>query len=237
MELMNKDTSSAKPLAEMVEENLIQYIIENDMQAGDRIPNEFELAEKLGVSRSTIREAVKLLVSRNVLVIRRGAGTYVSDKKGIAEDPLGLAFVHDKYALAMDLLDVRIILEPEIASMAAIKATDEEIEQIVDQCRKVEELYEKGEDHRLEDVKFHELIARCSRNVVIEKIIPVINTAVVLFADITKRKLKQETISTHRDIADAIRSRDPGAAKYAMMMHLIYNRQMIAKLIKERDEK
>lgn len=233
---MSKENSSGKPLVEMVEESLLQYIIDNDMQVGDKIPNEFVLAESLGVSRSTIREAVKLLVSRNILVIRRGAGTFISDKKGITEDPLGLSFVNDKYALAMDLLNVRIILEPEIASMAAINATDEEIEKIMEQCNKVEELYERGEDHGREDVRLHEMIAHCSRNLVIEKLIPIINTSVVVFADITKRKLKNETLTTHREIAEAIKAHDPNTAKYAMMMHLIYNRQMIASLIKEQKQ-
>ena len=66
-------------LAEQVEEQLYEYITKLPMKAGDKLPNEFKLAEMFGVGRSTVREAVKLLVSRNVLETRRGSGTYVKD--------------------------------------------------------------------------------------------------------------------------------------------------------------
>ena len=66
-------------LAEQVEEQLYEYITKLPLKAGDKLPNEFKLAEMFGVGRSTVREAVKLLVSRNVLETRRGSGTYVKD--------------------------------------------------------------------------------------------------------------------------------------------------------------
>lgn len=227
-----------RPLAEIVAERLTNFIIDNNLQSGDKIPNEFELVERLNVSRSTIREAVKLLCSRNILEIRRGAGTFVSEKKGISNDPLGLAFVDcDKFELAKDLLEVRMILEPEIAYMAAVNATDEEIKVIINQCNIVEELYMNDKPHMNEDIKFHEAIARCSRNVVIEKLIPIINTSVAVFADITARQLKDETIITHREVAQAIAKHDGATAKYAMTMHLIYNRRKIMELLEEHNEK
>jgi DNA-binding FadR family transcriptional regulator len=65
---------------------------------------------------------VKLLVSRNVLEIRRGKGTFVTLRPGVADDPLGLAFFKDKHKLASDLIDIRLILEPQIAGFAAQNA-------------------------------------------------------------------------------------------------------------------
>ena len=64
-------------LAEQVQEQLYQYILDNHYEIGTKIPNEFELARCFGVGRSTIREAVKLLISKGVLEVRRGSGTYV----------------------------------------------------------------------------------------------------------------------------------------------------------------
>ena len=77
-------------LAEQVEEQLDEYITKLPMKAGDKLPNEFKLAEMFGVGRSTVREAVKLLVSRNVLETRRGSGTYVKDLVPTDLDPLNL---------------------------------------------------------------------------------------------------------------------------------------------------
>ena len=77
------------------------------MEVGQKIPNEFELAEKFGVGRSTIREAVKGLVSKGILEVRRGSGTYVISTSTLEDAPLGLSKFEDKYKLALELLDVR----------------------------------------------------------------------------------------------------------------------------------
>lgn len=229
----------SKPLPEQTADKIIQYIIDNNLQVDDKIPNEFELGAILGVGRSTIREAVRILVSRNVLVIRRGAGTYIANNTGVSDDPLGLAFTKDKYKLARDLFQVRIILEPEIAAMAANMATERDIDVLKKQCDKVENMIKKGEDHMMEDVKFHQAIARCTGNAVIEKLIPIINTSVAVFANITARQLKEETITTHRAIADAIAEHNPTDAKHAMTMHMLYNKNKINEIIAQRkvDEK
>ena len=72
-------------------------------------------------------------------------------------------------------------------------------------------------------------IAQCSKNKVIEKLVPIIQSAVITFVNLTHRQLKDETIDTHRAITDAILNGDSAGAKYAMIMHLNYNRQMILK--------
>ena len=69
----------------------MNYILNEPVEIGEKIPNEFELAEKFGVGRSTIREAVKALVSKGILEVRRGAGTYVTGTSTREDDPLGLA--------------------------------------------------------------------------------------------------------------------------------------------------
>lgn len=224
-----------KSLPEQTADKIITYIIDNNLQVGDKIPNEFELGEVLNVGRSTIREAVRILVSRNVLVIRRGAGTYIADNTGVSDDPLGLAFTKDKYKLAKDLFQVRIILEPEIAAIAANMANERDIEVIKSQCDKVEEMIRRGEDHMYEDVRFHQAIARCTGNSVIEKLIPIINTSVAVFANITSRQLREETISTHRAIANAIADHNPTDAKHAMTMHMLFNKNKINEIIASKD--
>ena len=105
-----------KLLGSQIEDSLMEYILNEPVAIGEKLPNEFELAEKFGVGRSTIREAVKSLVSKGVLEVRRGSGTYVVSTSSLEEDPLGLGRFEDKYHLALELFEVRLMLEPEICS-------------------------------------------------------------------------------------------------------------------------
>ncbi len=225
-----------KLLAPQVEEELLKYIVENPVAVGEKIPNEYELARLFGVGRSTVREAVKGLVSAGVLEVRRGSGTYVISTKRQAEDPLGLSKAEDQYRQTLDLLEVRLMLEPEIAAKAAARATAEDKRRIRQLCDEVEELYVRGVNHLEKDVAFHEYIAKTSGNRVVENLIPLIASAVIAFGELTDRALMRETIETHRAISDAIADNDPAGARYAMIMHLNYNRQKILGLLKDREK-
>lgn len=222
-----------KLLGRRVEDALLDYILQEPIEIGQKIPNEYELAEKFGVGRSTVREAVKGLVSKGILEVRRGSGTFVVSTSSLEEDPLGLSRFPDKYKLALELFDVRLMIEPEIAVLACENATEEELDQLQKLCAEVEELCRSGEDHTAKDVEFHTCIARCSKNRVVELLVPVINSAVVTFANLTQRSLKEETIITHREILDSILRKDAVGARCAMVMHLTYNRQAILRLIDE----
>lgn len=226
-----------KLLGSHVENELMNYILEKPVEIGQKLPNEFELAEKFGVGRSTIREAVKGLVSKGILEVRRGSGTYVISTSSLEDDPLGLSRFPDKYKLALELFEVRLMLEPEIAAMACDYATEEEMAQLKQLCDEVEQLYLSGKNHIQKDIEFHTCIARCSKNRVVEVLIPIINTAVVTFANLTHRMLKRETIETHRAVTDAILNRDAMGARCAMVMHLTYNRQRLMKMMKEEQRK
>ena len=223
-------------LGSRLEDELLNYILRTPVDVGQKIPNEFELAEQFGVGRSTVREAVKGLVTRGILEVRRGAGTFVVSHHSLNEDPLGLARLEDKYKLALELFELRLMMEPEIASLAAQKAGAGEKMRLQELCLQVEELYSNEEDHLAKDVEFHTHIARCSQNRVVEMLIPLINSAVTTFGSLTHRKLKQETIETHRAVTDAIVKGDSVGAKCAMIMHLTYNRQMLVKMMEEHGE-
>ncbi len=219
--------SQSHGLSEKVSQDILEYIARNGLQPGDRLPNEYELAGMLQVGRSSVREAVKLLVSRNVLVVRQGAGTFVSQKRGITEDPLGLSLIPDKHRLARDLMEVRILLEPQIAAAAAQNAAAGEIEQLEQLCAQTEQTIRAGELHLQKDIEFHTCIARSSKNLVVPQLLPILQKAIEVFIDVTNSSLLEETIATHREITEAIRRRDAAAAHDAMYLHLIYNRRQI----------
>lgn len=94
--MLESSQQSGQSLAQQVANKIESLIKEQRYKTGDKLPNEFELATELTVGRGTIREAIKLLAARNVVVIQRGKGTFVSKTPGITEDPLGLSFISDK---------------------------------------------------------------------------------------------------------------------------------------------
>lgn len=225
---MEQQSKAREPLGVQVEKDLMDYILTTEV--GSKLPNEFELGQMFEVGRSTIREAVKSLATKGVVEVRRGDGTYVQSHMTAAEDPLGLSKLDDKFKLALELLEVRLMLEPEIAASAAIHATQEDKQALAALCDATEELYRRGEDHIPRDIEFHTCIGKCSKNRVVEVLLPVINTAIMTFANLTQRQLMQETIVTHRAVTEAILAGDAVGAKCAMMMHLTYNRQAILRL-------
>lgn len=220
-----------KPLGETTSEKIIKLIVDENLKIGDKLPNEYELADKLGVGRSTIREAIKALVSRNILEIKRGSGTFI--RCGVADDPLGLIFVKDKLKLAVDLLEIRFMIEPKIASLAAINATEEDIEELSKLCDEVEELILNGMPHMEKDIEFHTAIARSSKNLVTTNLVPIINESIAVFIDVTNTQLKNETIETHKEILNAIKSKNANEAHDAMLLHLAYNRRNINRIVAE----
>lgn len=216
-----------KPLADQIAEDLQERILNGEWKQGEKLPTEFELIELLNVGRGTVREAVKILVARNILEIRRGNGTYVVEEPGKVEDPFGFVFYSDKIQLADDLCEVRLLLEPDIASLAAQRATKEEVAYIEECCRRVEEIIARGESHMEADIVFHEAIAAASHNRVVTNIIPVIQQGVSVFVEVTNYSLTDMTVQTHRQVTDAIARHDSNAAYAAMREHLLNNREHI----------
>ncbi len=123
------------PLAQAAAEDIIEMIRTNHMKPGDRLENEYELAKKLNVGRSTVREAVKAS-KQKYTDDKRGAGTFISQNEGVAVDPLGISLMGKDEEIALELLDVRMILEPESAALAAIHADKNEIAEISRQNRR-----------------------------------------------------------------------------------------------------
>ena len=231
---MTNLSDEEKSLPERLAEDVIAFILQEHLEPGDKLPNESVLSEKMGAGRSSIREAMKLLASRNIVTIRQGSGTYIAKTPGIVEDPLGFTFIGDKEKLVTDLLEVRFLLEPSIAGMAASNATAEDILRIRRLCLEVEELLAAGTDHTHKDIEFHTAIAMSSKNLVVPRLIPIINSTIPLFIEMTGNILKQETMETHRAVTEAITAHDPIRAHDAMYLHLVYNRSKITSKFVER---
>lgn len=166
-----------RKLPEAVAEKLRTIIIEEEMAQGDKLPTESELTTRFSVSRSTIREAVKILQAERIVEIRRGQGTFVADSPGLSKDPLGLRFT-DQKGLLKNLMEARKLIEPGAAYLAALRRRDEELRQMRTLIAQMDEAYQNRQDYTPFDMRFHTVIAQCTQNSVLERLLPVINESI-----------------------------------------------------------
>lgn len=229
----NYDKFEKKTLSKRIQKEILEYIQENKLGIGDKLPNEFELAMLFNVGRSTIRESISMLNSQGILEVRRGAGTFIINTETTINDPLGLKNIQDDYKMVLDLVDIRLMVEPEIAALAARNITEEGIKELVEQCEKVESYINQGKNHIREDLVLHTLIARHSCNKVVENLIHLMHSSIYLFTNIAQENWNERTILAHRDIVSAIVNRDEFGAKCAMISHLAHNRNELQELKRE----
>ena len=219
-------------LSENVADQILKMItLEKRFNLGDKLPNENELAEELGVSRTTLREAVKFLIAHNVLEIRRGKGTFVANNKELNED-YGFSELDNLLLGAMDLFEMRIMFEPSMARYAVERATDEDVAEIV----RLGEILQKPitDPHaRTEyDQEFHFAIARATKNEFVVKILSIIYAGIEVervFSLVTK-EVNQYTVVDHTLIMEFIKSRDAAGAEAAMRMHILHAYDLTKKL-------
>lgn len=198
-------------------------LISGELKAGDRLPPEKDLSEKLGLSRSSLREAVKALELIRVLDVRRGDGTYVTslEPQLLTE---AMAFVVDLHQgkSVLELFEVRRILEPSAALMAASRITEEQIEALkqgidgVDRDTSVEDLI-------AHDLKFHGLIAEASGNSYLCSLLDGLSNSTVrarVWRALTQDHAVSRTLLEHRAIVDALARRDAELAKALVTVHI-----------------
>ena len=234
--MIAKIKRNTTPLPVRVAEELTQMVLTGAYKPGDRLPSENELCELLNVSRTTVREATKLLVSQNILEIHRGNGTYVCEQVGVSDDPLGLKFISDKQKLGRDLYAIRMMIEPEAAALAAKNAKPEEIEEMQRLCDAIKTQIEQGVYYGVNDRKLHSLIASSSGNIVMPNLTQTLNPSISAFISITQRAYKEETVKTHQHIVDAIRAGNTEGARQAMQDHLLLSKWNMDDAEKKRGE-
>jgi len=200
----------------------IERLILKKLQPGDKLPSERELAERLRVSRSSIRDAIRSLELMGMVEPRQGAGTIVRE---ISSDsfvnPLANAWKR-KGELIAELLDFRMMLEPPLAARAATRGSADEISEMEQILERQEEKLRRGESTIVEDSEFHYAVALASGNSVVRK---VLNTLMHLLRDSRERSLQvegrpQKSLAGHRRILAAINRHDPEAASVAMRRHI-----------------
>ncbi|MDE5964793.1 MAG: FCD domain-containing protein, partial [Eubacterium sp.] len=179
-----------------------------------------------GVSRSTLREAIKILTTSGLLEIRRGKGTFVT-----AKTIVDYSEINDISSGLDDLFEMRLMFEPDCAYLAAQRATDEEIDIICYYGEEIEKKILSGEDRTFEEQKFHESIANATHNAFVKQFIPIIFNAIkkgvlVLTKD---QDVSEDNMKDDRLIMEFLKKRNPDGARTAMRLHIIHAIEMLKK--------
>jgi GntR family transcriptional repressor for pyruvate dehydrogenase complex len=207
---------------EQVAEQIRRLISSGALKPGDLLPPERELAGRLGVGRSSIRDAVRTLEVMGILEPRQGHGTVVRD---LSADALVLPLSNvllRKRELVSELLDVRRMIEPGLAARAARNATGEEIQHMRTILDRHEAKLRRGEQAIDEDSDFHYAIALAARNSVVLRVLDVLMD---LLRESRSRSLQvpgraRRSFDGHRRVLRAIERRDAKAAEAAVRQHL-----------------
>ncbi|OLD34813.1 MAG: hypothetical protein AUI83_27715 [Armatimonadetes bacterium 13_1_40CM_3_65_7] len=198
----------------------LERLILKKLQPGDKLPAERELAEMFGVSRSSIRDAIRSLELVGLVEPRQGAGTVVREVSAESlVNPLTIVLARQQVS---ELLDFRKMLEPPLAARAATHASVEDITEMEEILRRQDDKLRRGELAIEEDSEFHYNVAMASDNSVVLKVLDVLMD---LLRETRERALQvegrpQKSLAGHRRILMAIKRRDPAAAEDAMRRHI-----------------
>ncbi|MGE5605174.1 MAG: FadR/GntR family transcriptional regulator [Bacteroidota bacterium] len=201
-----------KPLSARVCEPLIKQLVEmiqqGRLQPGEQLPPQEELAQELGVSRTSLREALKELTYRGLIYCKHGVGTFVSNS----------------FATELEMLEARKYIETGTAFLAALRATSEDIQQLAALINAMEENAKKRdlEAFSMQDYEFHNSIARLSGNHVLQKVLSTLGDLVLEQQNLVQRlpgALERANVF-HHQIFDAIMARDPVTTAKLMTDHI-----------------
>lgn len=212
-----------KMLSQSVADNILSMItIEKRFSVGDKLPNELDLSEELNVSRTTLREAIRILVALDILEIQRGKGTYV--KENAFKKQQDLEQLSNIKVNAKDLYEMRLIFEPEAAYYAALRATDSEIKRILEFGKKVEKEISNHQDRTDDEHSFHKAIAQATHNEFMNKLMPILYQAISkgVYLSLQSDKAIEDTINDHRMIMEFLEQRNAEGAKNVMKIHIMH---------------
>lgn len=219
-------TGAPERLSDRLAAHLTAQIEHGVLSPGDRLPTEAQLAASHGVSRSVVREAVHRIKARGLLVARQGSGVYVAAKsphQPLAFDPAVL----ESMAAVVQVVELRRVLEGEIAALAAQRATRAQIAQLKRTLKAIDEATESGADGLDEDMAFHRAIGAATGNPQFNRLLAFLEQYLREAMRVTKGNesrhvdFMNQVRDEHRAIVEAIAAHDAERAREAAIGHLI----------------
>lgn len=202
-------------------EQLIAFIKSDGLQPGQALPSQHDLARQLSVSRPILREALQGLATVGIIEIRPGSGCYVRDPNADA-DPQSLfeAYAHEA---ALEVLEARMVVEVELAGLAALRATDADLDQMAGILRKLKRAAGRGQPSSPITSDFHQALARAGHNVVLYRMAQMLARPRLeqgIRVEDALPDVRPREYESHLRLYEAVRSRDPELARSAMREHL-----------------
>jgi DNA-binding FadR family transcriptional regulator len=215
-------TVTRDALPDQIAARLIELITERQLKAGDRLPPERELAATMGVSRSSLREALRALAMLGVAEMRQGDGTYLTNlQPGSLMRSVGLVLALSDSGLE-ELFEARKLVEPGLAKLAAERIDDDAAAELYRCAASTHDVLDDPEAFMWADIELHAKIARAARNAVLERLLESIAGMGIASRRRTGRltPVREQSAHDHVDIAAAIAAHDGDAAFKAMLRHL-----------------
>jgi len=214
-----------RTLSQDIIAQLLEMIRTEKWKAGEKIPGELELAASFMLSRNSVREAIKALGHSGILESKAGQGTFVTMNALRNIHSMELAEMMRDESYFIELLESRLIIEPQLAYIAAQKATVEEIKELTDAVKRTEATYFNNTYSLEIGFEFHRIIARIARNRFLIKYIDsikdelILQRGVLLLSHMGGEDLKRE-LSEHKLVCELITTRQAAKAREAMHQHL-----------------
>ena len=211
-----------KPLLQRAEEFLTQYVLSGEVAPGEYLPSEQVLCERLGIGRSTLREALSIMEAKGLVERRHGVGVRVTDRSYQAAASMLDLMLRRNRASQQDLLEMRRLFEGQAAAWAAERATQERVEAIRDALETMRSTQTDLREYARADLNFHLAVAKATSNSVL---ILMVETIRVLLLDVIVTSLRADyrpevTLRFHEQVLQAVSEHDPVKAARAMAAHL-----------------
>jgi len=217
-------------LYEQIVAQIEKRILDGELNPGDKLPPERELCKQFAVSRTAVREAMNVLSLKGLIIVSPGKGTFVTDSISSAtRDSIDLLLKHSNAHGIKDLVEIREILEPEIAALAAIRSTDDDIEALREACDAMDLALDNPDAFIEADLDFHLTLAKGTNNSLISLLLnPLIDL-------LREHRVRAASVDGglhrgqpfHKTIYDAVVNRDAEKARQTMSEHLLQIRSEI----------
>jgi GntR family transcriptional repressor for pyruvate dehydrogenase complex len=208
-------------------ERIRELIVSGKWGPGTRLPREADLAKQLGLSRNSLREAVRALSLARVLEVRQGDGTYVSSlEAGELLEPALSATHLLRGRTVLELFEVRRMLEPEAAAMAAQRVDQDVLADLKRELDRMVAAEDRADDLIAADTAFHDVIARAPGNGVLRALLRSLSTNTVrarLWHGLVDRNALDLARAEHEEIYEAIAAGDAELARAATLLHIAHN--------------
>jgi DNA-binding FadR family transcriptional regulator len=204
-------------IAEQIEE----LILRGDLPRGQRLPTEGELGEMLGVSRSVVRDAVRMLFARGLLDVRQGQGTMVTLPSDDAFSNALLSLLMRSGHTMGDIIEARQALEVQLAPLIAEHVTDEDLSRMEDALERMTAAVEAGDDDAVDEahLDFHRTMYDALRLPALEAVLRPMQRCILLTSPVLPAEDREAWLESHRKILAALRGRKPAKVQQAVRDH------------------